>query len=186
MSGAIILLLADALAIVCWARLLLQWGQLHYRHPLAQFCLRSTDWLVRPLRTIAPPLGRWDSACVLAALLIYGLAYTALTLLGVRGSAGAHAWAAVWLLALVSLTKALAYALLCGIILQMALSFSAPHTPLMAVLRRIFAPLGRPFSALRTGRMDFSLSVWALLLYVWLSHTLPDLLRRIQLWFLWQ
>ena len=42
----VILLLADVLAIVCLARMLLQWGQLHYKQPLAEFCRSSTDWLI--------------------------------------------------------------------------------------------------------------------------------------------
>ncbi|MCP2039928.1 YggT family protein [Neisseria sp. HSC-16F19] len=187
MMAQLLLLLADALAIVCWSRLLLQWGQLHYRHPLAQFCSRSTDWLVQPLRKIAPPLGRWDSACVLAALLIYYLAYTAILLTGLADAPiGSRAVAASLLLTVLSLTKALAYALLLGLVVQMVLSFSAPHAPLMLVLRRIFLPLSRPFAALRIGRVDFSLSVWALLLWLWLSQILPALIQRIHWWWLWQ
>lgn len=186
MMAQLILLLADALVIVCWARLLLQWGQLHYRHPLAQFCCRSTDWLVRPLRKIVPPLGPWDSACILAALLISWLAHTAILLAGLAGApVSPRAAAASALLAMLALTKGLAYALLLGLVVQMVLSFSAPHAPLMAVLRRIFLPLSRPFAALRIGRADFSLSVWAVLLWLWVSQWLPLLVQRIHLWWLW-
>ena len=50
-------LLADALAMLLLARCLLQYGRLNYMHPLAQFCCRSSDWLVKPLRRLLPPLG---------------------------------------------------------------------------------------------------------------------------------
>lgn len=76
MLAKVILLLADVTAIVCLSRCLLQWAQLPFEHPLAQFCCQTTNWLVRPLRKAAPPLGRWDFACVLACILVYYLAFT--------------------------------------------------------------------------------------------------------------
>ena len=50
MFNQFVALLADALAMLLLARCLLQYGRLNYMHPLAQFCCRSSDWLVKPLR----------------------------------------------------------------------------------------------------------------------------------------
>ena len=46
MIAQMLILLADGLAIVCLSRCLLQWANLDYSHPLAQFCTQTTDWLV--------------------------------------------------------------------------------------------------------------------------------------------
>ena len=181
----VILLLADVLSIVCLARMLLQWGQLHYKQPLAEFCRSSTDWLIKPLRKLAPPLGRWDSACVLAVLLVYYLAYTAAMLLGLpETQISAKLVAANVLFTVFSALKALAYTLLLGLVLRMMLSFAAPAAPIMPVLQRIFDPLTRPFAFLRIGRMDFSATVLVLALWLWLSHFAPQVMMQLNLWLL--
>lgn len=185
MLSKVILLLADVLAIVCLARMLLQWGRLHYNQPLAEFCRSSTDWLIKPLRKLAPPLGRWDSACVLAVLLVYYLAYSAAMLLGLpETQISAKLVAANVLFTVFSALKALAYTLLLGLVLRMMLSFAAPAAPVMPVLQRIFDPLTRPFAFLRIGRMDFSATVLVLALWLWLSHFAPQLMMQLNLWLL--
>lgn len=185
MLSKIIVLLADAMAIVCLARMLLQWGQLHYRQPLAEFCRTCTDWLIRPLRKIAPPLGRWDTACILAVLLVYYLIFTLIMLLGLpEVRISLKLMGANILFTLLSTLKALAYALLLGLVVRMILSVSAPSSPLMPVLQRLFDPLTRPFALLRIGRMDFSAIVLVLFLWLWLSLLLPQLMMRLNLWLL--
>lgn len=94
MFAKVILLLADVLAIVCLTRCLLQWARLPFEHPLAQFCCQTTDWLVKPLRKVTPPLGRWDLACVLACVLVYYLAFTLVLLLALPDGLGVKAMAA--------------------------------------------------------------------------------------------
>lgn len=180
----VILLLADVAAIVCLSRCLLQWAKLPFEHPLAQFCCQTTDWLVRPLRKAAPPLGRWDSACVLACVLVYYLAFTLVLLVMLPGGLGVKAMAANLLFAVLGLFKAAAYVLLLGLLLRMVLSFRNPYSPLLAVLHRIFEPLARPFVFLKIGRYDFSGSVLVLALWFWLSAILPQLTSKLNLWLL--
>lgn len=184
MFAKVILLLADVLAIVCLTRCLLQWARLPFEHPLAQFCCQTTDWLVKPLRKVTPPLGRWDLACVLACVLVYYLAFTLVLLLALPDGLGVKAMAANMFFTLLSLLKAAAYVLLLGLLLRMVLSFSNPYTPLLAVLHRIFEPLSRPFVFLRIGRYDFSGSVLVLFLWFWLSAILPQLTSKLNLWLL--
>lgn len=185
MLNQLISLLADALAMLCLTRCLLQYGRLHFSHPLAQFCCRSTDWLVKPLRRVVPPLGQWDTACVLAALLLYVAAYLLLSLLYLPSSM--LSWqvaAANMLFAVLSLTRAAAYVLLGGLLWRMVLSLSQGYSPLMAVLNRIFEPLCRPFAFLRIGRWDFSGSLLALLLWWWAAWWLPAIFASLNLWLL--
>ncbi|UOO81709.1 YggT family protein [Uruburuella testudinis] len=184
MLAKVILLLADVLAIVCLTRCLLQWAKLPFEHPLAQFCSQTTDWLVKPLRKVAPPLGRWDAACVLACVVLYYLSFTLVLLLALPSGLGIKAMAANLLFTLLSLFKAVAYVLLLGLVLRMVLSFSNPYSPLLAVLHRIFEPLSRPFVFLKIGRYDFSGSVLVLVLWFWLSVILPQLTSKLNLWLL--
>ncbi|MFV2030385.1 YggT family protein [Neisseria sp. S1] len=181
-----LLVLADVAAIICLARCLLQWAKLPFAHPLAQFCCKTTDWLVRPLRGAAPPLGKWDGACILAALLLYYLAFTVITFSVQPQGFGMRLLAANLFFAVLHLVKAAVYVLLLGLLLRMLLGFKQPFSPLLPVLHRIFEPLLRPFVFLRIGRWDFSGSLLALVLWFWLVEVLPGLTTRLNLWLLHQ
>jgi YggT family protein len=49
-------------------RLLLQWTKADFRNPLSQAIVRLTNWLIVPLRRLLPPVGRIDTASVVAVL----------------------------------------------------------------------------------------------------------------------
>ena len=180
MFNQFVALLADALAMLLLARCLLQYGRLNYMHPLAQFCCRRSDWLVKPLRRLLPPLGGLDSACILAAWLLYAVLYLLLSLINLP--AGMFGWqiaAADVLLAALALTRSAAYVLLGGLLWRMVLSLSQAYSPLVAVLNRVYEPLCRPFAFLRIGRWDFSGSLLALLLWGWISWGLPAIIMHL-------
>ena len=179
-----ILLLADVFAIVCLARFILQWAKLSHSHPLAHFYSQTTDRLVSPLRKIVPPFKQWDSACILAPILIYYICFTVLLLLGQPESIGIKSIAANLLLTLLYLSKAGAYVLLFGLVLRMIISFSKPYGELLPALQRIFMPLTQAFSMLRIGRYDFSGSVIAIILWLWLTRLVPALIIQLNMWIL--
>ena len=180
MLSKLIYLCADALAILCWGRLLLQWAKLPFLHPLAQFCIKGSNWLVRPLRKILPPLGRWDSACIMAVVLIYYLA-TLLNLFGelARQNIDTRIIVANLLITLIFAMKALCYTLFLGLFVRMFLSFSKPYSILLLTLQRIYIPLTRPFSFLRIGNFDFSATILLIVLYLCLEWCFPYLLNQI-------
>src|SRR5260370_4874721 len=62
-------LLSLALFVVL-ARLLLQWTRADFRNPLCQAVVRVTNPLILPLRRVLPPIGKLDTASVVAVLLI--------------------------------------------------------------------------------------------------------------------
>src|SRR5438270_1026436 len=62
-------LLSLALFVVL-ARLLLQWTRADFRNPLCQAVVRLTNPLILPLRRILPPLGKVDTASVVAVLIV--------------------------------------------------------------------------------------------------------------------
>ena len=62
-------LLSLALFVVL-ARLLLQWTRADFRNPLCQAIVRLTNPLILPLRRILPPVGKVDTASVVAVLIV--------------------------------------------------------------------------------------------------------------------
>ena len=186
MMALLLRLLADAWAMVCVARFVLQLGGLHYSHPLAQFCVHMTQWLVRPLRRAVPPLGRADTATLAAAMLGVYVAYAAIGLLAWANGAhfGIRLWSLNALLTVLTVARAVAYILLIAFLLQMLLSWLAPTSPLLPVLHRLLVPLCRPFAYLRRGRYDFSGSPWVLGLWLWVTWLSPLAEQQLQTWFL--
>ena len=73
-------------AVYCFLlRVLLPLARADFRNPLSQAILALTNWLVMPLRRVLPPVGRVDTASVVALLAVqvgatliaYRLAYDA-------------------------------------------------------------------------------------------------------------
>jgi YggT family protein len=54
-------------------RLLFQWVRADFRDPMADAIVRVTNWLIMPLRRLLPPIGKIDTATVLAVILIAAL-----------------------------------------------------------------------------------------------------------------
>ena len=49
-------------------RLLFQWVRADFRDPMADAIVRVTNWLIMPLRKVLPPVGKVDTATVVAVL----------------------------------------------------------------------------------------------------------------------
>src|SRR5438034_9296146 len=62
-------LLSLALFVVL-ARLLLQWARADFRNPICQAVVRLTNPLILPLRRVLPPVGKVDTASVVAVVLV--------------------------------------------------------------------------------------------------------------------
>ena len=183
MISKTLFLLASALSIICWARLLLQWAKLPFLHPLAQFCVRSTNWLLRPLRKIIPPLYQWDIACILATVIIYYLACTLNLFISLRWVLpDIRTIAASLALCILFSLKALCYVLFIGLVIRMFLSLSKPYSILLFTLQRIYAPLTRPFAFMRIGKYDFSATIILLVLWLCLEWWLPQASSKISYW----
>src|SRR5258708_37200740 len=54
-------------------RLLFQWVRADFRDPLADAIVRATNWLILPLRRVLPPIGKLDTATVVAMLAVASL-----------------------------------------------------------------------------------------------------------------
>src|ERR1700694_5706527 len=51
-------------------RLLFQWVRADFRDPMADAIVRVTNWLILPLRKVLPPIGKIDTATVVAVLAV--------------------------------------------------------------------------------------------------------------------
>ena len=81
-------LMSLALFVVL-ARLLLQLTRADFRNPIAQAIVQLTNPIIVPLRRVLPPIGKVDTASVVAVLLVAGVEVGALAAL--RG-AGLPDW----------------------------------------------------------------------------------------------
>jgi YggT family protein len=139
-------LLSLALFVVL-ARLLLQWARADFRNPIAQAIVRITNPLILPLRRVLPPIGKVDTASVVAVILVAIIKRGILFALTVYGTPSLE----VWIQAIaVELVSALLRTYFYAILLYALLSLIAPggYSPLQSVLASICEPILRPFRRL--------------------------------------
>ena len=61
-------------------RIIMQWAQWEYHHPIAQVIIKATQVPVKTLRRFIPPLGQWDTATI---VLLFALTFIKLFLISV-------------------------------------------------------------------------------------------------------
>ena len=143
------------------ARLLLQWTRADFRNPLCQFIVRITNPLILPLRRILPPIGKVDTASVVAVLLV-AIADVAImrAILG-AGFPPAYYWIE---LVAIEIARTLLQMYFYAIVLYALLSLIAPggYSPMQSVLATLCEPVLRPFRRIipPIGGIDLS-PLWA-------------------------
>jgi YggT family protein len=145
------------------ALLLLQWTRADFRNPICQAVVRLTNPLVIPLRRALPPMGKVDTASVVALLLVASV--EVLILGGLRGAAfpGALQFAEEVVL---EIAHMLLQTYLFAIFLYAVLSLIAPggYSPLQSVLTSLCEPVLRPFRRLIPAVAGLDLSpLWAII-----------------------
>ncbi|HYK99735.1 MAG TPA: YggT family protein [Steroidobacteraceae bacterium] len=153
-------LLSLALFVVL-ARLLLQLTRADFRNPIAQAIVQLTNPLIVPLRRVLPPIGKVDTASVVAVLLVAGVEVAVLAAL--RG-AGLPDWLG-WVDAVaLEIAHTLLWTYCYAILIYWLLSFIAPggYSPLQAVLTSVCEPVLRPFRRFIPSVAGLDLSpLWA-------------------------
>jgi len=155
-------LLSLALFVVL-ARLLLQWARADFRNPIAQAIVRLTNPLILPLRRILPPVGKVDTASVVAVVLVVIIKVGILLALQGFGSPGVQLWVQS---VAVELVEALLRTYFYAILLYALLSLIAPggYSPLQSVLASVCEPVLRPFRRLIPPIAGIDLSpLWAVI-----------------------
>ena len=144
-------------------RFVMQLTRADFRNQVAHAVLIATNPVVMPLRKIFPPVGKVDSASVLAIVLMAAITVGVLTLI----SAGAVLDPISWLVATaLLLVRSFIMFFMGAIFIYALLSWVVPagYNPVMALLGTIVEPVLRPFRRLipPIGALDLS-ALWALL-----------------------
>lgn len=190
LSNALIFLIQTVFGLFVVALLLrfhLQWVRAPYRNPLSEFLQALTDFMVRPARRVVPGLWGLDLATFLLAWVIQLVElFIVLQLRGYTPASDAGtAFAWLTLLALVVLVKIGLYMLLVIVLVQVALSWLVPHSPITPLLNSLTRPMLRVFQRRipPIGNVDlsplFALVVIQLLLMLpvaWAEQALTRLL----------
>lgn len=153
-------LLSLALFVVLM-RLLLQLVRADFRNPICQAIVQLTNPLIVPLRRVLPPIGKVDTASVVAVLLVAAVEVAVIAAL--RG-AGLPDWL-TWLDALaLEIAHTVLWTYCYAILIYWLLSFIAPggYSPLQSVLTSLCEPVLRPFRRLIPSVAGLDLSpLWA-------------------------
>jgi len=155
--------LLSLVLFVVLARLLLQWARADFRNPIAQAIVRLTNPVILPLRRILPPVGKVDTASVVAVVLVAIIKVGILFALRGFGTPGIELW--VESIA-VELVQALLRTYFYAILLYALLSLIAPggYSPLQSVLASVCEPVLRPFRRLIPAIAGIDLSpLWAVI-----------------------
>jgi len=152
-------LLTLALCVVL-LRLFLQWSRADFRNQICQGIVRVTNPLIIPLRRILPPIGRIDSASVVAVILVAIVEVVIITSLAGVPLDPVYVLRAA-LLEIVTKTLWLYFY---AIFLYALLSMVAPggYSPLQSILASLCEPVLRPFRRFipPLGGIDLS-PLWA-------------------------
>jgi YggT family protein len=145
-------------------RFVMQLSRADFRNQIAHAVLVVTNPVIMPLRRILPPIGKIDTATVVAIIV-----FAALTIAAVQVLAGGSMLDPVtWIqLTFLSLLRAFIQFYTFALIIYALLSWVVPagYSPPMAILGAICDPILAPFRRLipPIGGIDLSV-LWALLL----------------------
>ena len=156
-------LLSLALFVVL-ARLLLQLTRADFRNPICQAVVRLTNPLILPLRRILPPIGKVDTASVVAVILVAVVEVAIIFALRGITFVGPIYWLQS---AALEIARTLLWTYFYAIILYALLSMVAPggYSPLQSVLATVCEPVLRPFRRVIPPVAGIDLSpLWACIL----------------------
>jgi YggT family protein len=165
-------LLSLALFVVL-ARLLLQWTRADFRNPLCQAVVKLTNPLILPLRRVLPPIGKVDTASVVAVLLIATVEVGCIFALHGVGLPPPELWIRQVLL---EIARTLLRTYLVAIFLYALLSLIAPggYSPLQSLLTTLCEPVLRPIRRVIPAIAGLDLSpLWAIILIQALLLLMP-------------
>jgi YggT family protein len=161
------LLLLITLAFVL--RLLFQWVRADFRDPMADAIVRVTNWLILPLRKVLPPIGKIDTATVVAVLAIASIrTFLGLTLAG-QSAGDLGLFLRVTVIDLAGLVLRI---YLFAMLLYWLTSFVSPsgYAPGVRLLAQLCEPILKPVRRIipPIGQIDFS--------FLWVSIAIGALL----------
>src|SRR5271167_12179 len=150
-------------------RLLFQLVRADFRDPIADAIVRVTNWLIMPLRRLLPPIGKVDTATVVAVLLAAAL--RTFVMLAMAG-AGPGDLAVLLRITLINLADLVLRIYLFAMLLYWLMSLLSPggHAPGVRLLAQLCEPILKRVRRIipRIGQIDFS--------FLWVSIAIGALL----------
>src|ERR1700731_1676985 len=138
-------------------RLLFQWVRANFRDPMADAIVRVTNWLILPLRKLLPPIGKIDTATVVAVLAIASI--RTLAALGLAGQ-GVGDVIQFLRITVIDLADLLLRIYLFALLLYWLTSFVSPggYAPGVRLLSQLCEPILKPVRRIipPIGQIDFS------------------------------
>ena len=138
-------------------RLLFQWVRADFRDPMADAIVRVTNWLILPLRRVLPPVGKVDTATVIAVVAVACSRTAILLLLDRAGFGDPLLFVRITLVSIVELILRI---YLFALLLYWVTSFITPggYAPGVRLLAQLCEPVLKPVRRLipPIGQIDFS------------------------------
>jgi len=138
-------------------RLLFQWVRADFRDPMADAIVRVTNWLILPLRRLLPPIGKIDTATVVAVLAVAAVRTVAQLALSGLGFGDPLVFLRITILGLVDLILRI---YLFALLLYWLTSFVSPggYAPGVRLLAQLCEPILRRVRRVipPIGQIDFS------------------------------
>ena len=138
-------------------RFLFQLVRADFRDPMADAIVRVTNWLILPLRRLLPPLGKVDTATVLAVIAVASARTAILLALDRAGFADPLLFLRITVIGLVELTLRI---YLFALLLYWVTSFVSPggYTPGVRLLAQLCEPILKRVRRVipPIGQIDFS------------------------------
>lgn len=154
-------------------RLLLQLVRADFRDPMADAIVRVTNWLILPLRRVLPPIGKVDTATVVAVVAVASVRTAVLLALSGAGFGDLPVFLRVTVIGLVDLTLRI---YLFALLLYWLTSFVTPggYAPGVRLLAQLCEPVLKPVRRIipPIGQIDFSV--------LWLSIAIGALLILVR------
>src|SRR5277367_1014861 len=150
-------------------RLLFQLVRADFRDPIADAIVRVTNWLIMPLRRLMPPIGKVDTATVVAVLLVAALrTFVVMAMAGV----GVGDLIVFLRITLRNLADMVLRIYLFAMLLYWLTSFLSPggHAPGLRLLAQVCEPILKRVRRIipAIGQIDFS--------FLWVSIAIGALL----------
>jgi YggT family protein len=138
-------------------RLLFQFVRANFRDPMADAIVRTTNWLILPLRKLLPPIGKVDTATVVAVVAVASARTAVLLALDGAGVGVPLTFLRITLVGLVDLTLRI---YLFALLLYWLTSFVSPggYAPGVRLLAQLCEPILKPVRRIipPIGQIDFS------------------------------
>jgi YggT family protein len=138
-------------------RLLFQWVRADFRDPMADAIVRMTNWLIMPLRRLLPPIGKVDTATVVAVIAVASIRTLAALALAGGGVGDPGLFLRVMIVDLAGLVLRI---YLFALLLYWLTSFVSPggYAPGLRLLARLCEPVLKPVRRIipPIGQIDFS------------------------------